>query len=227
MADLRWSIDKSVLWSLFSGISACAIAAYCLKKSHQFRYVATASTQFPDDYLCLSCCFSAFLTARLICGFLLCGRPTPKTPQAAGALLASALGVALAPLTAGFPPYAAFLCRLLCPESLYYPKPCASMRGDIKGRDLRAEELLSLLEALLLFGMGYLPSNIVFARTSQGLLCLLAVISIIALLCFRYFKQCRDKPPKRKERASVVFRSLWLSFWAFPLFAYLFGLFYQ
>lgn len=219
MATLSNYFDKALAHSTLSGIVACAATYCCLNHIEHFYDLTTKSSLFSNSLLCFSCCFSSFSTARLVYRFFLDGQPTSRISPAAITIFASAIGTLLAPFVAGFPPYAAFACRLNCPEALYYPRLYSAPRKNNAANTLSLEDLLSLLEVLLLFGLGISASSMTPAFEEGGaiLLCILISVAASALLCLRYFKRCREEIPKTKMIASVFFRCMWLAFWFFLL----------
>lgn len=185
----------------------------------------------PALYLLLLYGFAVFVTAMILCGCIV--RSAHRSLRGwrlnaavlAGVVLSVGLACCASPLVATFPPYAGFACRLICPETLYYPRPylatvCTAVgEGEsgspkVSSRFLKGEVMALVLVAILSTAT---CSSAAFSLLSEGLNgaagCLFLSLLVIVALCVRYVLGCRKEMPVGRIVAAVAFRCLWLYFW--------------
>ena len=210
-----------------AAVGLCALFAFCLPFGEDYRQVASASPfLFKDTQLSL-CALNAFLIAGT--SFVLLMRRSSGS-KAAMALMgaASALsGCLLAPLCAAFPPVALLLCRINCPERLYFPRPYSLAESRKRKLPVAAEDLLSMLEVCLVDCV--FLSEYSFQIQAQGadgavMWPLFGGLAIVLIYIWRV-SGLRGSVAKSAKVSNTVFRCAWYVGWLLvaliALFSYL------
>lgn len=186
---------RSLAWliaPIIAGTASALLASYLLLWSPEHAAIshwAFPLTVFSEGFQVVLCVEGAFLGGML--AFRAIGVSMRGSIGMVAALVFSVLfGCGVSPFVASFPPLVAFLCRVGCPEALYYPRPYSA--GCSVGRNVH-----SFLEAMIaccalgvlslsMFGEAFFSMRAWgYSAVALWVLCATFVAVALLLLCMR------------------------------------------
>lgn len=213
--DRNNEIKHGCLYVGFAAAIMFAVAVFSPLSNELFCAIVEASLALGSATQLILGDVTAFLLAWIVFSLLKQRSNFSKAVLAILGLLVAVISVPVAALFAAFPACALLLCRLNCPEQLYFPRPYALAARKRDRAPIDIEKLASLVAAccicIVLCGEFY--HQLSLQNANGALLWSLFGSLAIVIGYLRHLAGLRDGIPTVTKVENALFRCAWYIGW--------------